>query len=248
MSPEQAHGQLLDERTDIYSLGASFYELLTGKLPNSATSLAELHGFFKGEKPTLLEKLRPDVPRRFARVIDRCMERDLEKRFQNWDEVIDALERARPRPIVPAPQVTRAIAWFLDFAPSSFLAVTFGADQAAWAFALLPPWYLLGAYFLGASPGQWVMRLRLRRAPDLRPGLMRIIARGTIQHAWTLPVALLLGAIYSSAGNAKLLTLVIASVVALLPTIPGCLTAFFNREKKTVVDILTGTRVLLDVR
>jgi hypothetical protein len=77
---------------------------------------------------------------------------------------------------------------------------------------------------------------------------MRIIARGTIQHAWTLPVALLLGAIYSSAGDAKLLTLVIASVVALLPTIPGCLTAFFNREKTTVVDMLTGTRVLLDVR
>ena len=248
MSPEQAHGELLDERTDIYSLGATFYELLTGKLPNTAASLAELHAFFAGPRPTPLEKLRPDIPRRFARVIDRCMERDLAKRFQNWDEVLAALERARPRPIVPAPQVTRALAWFIDFAPSSFLAVTFGAEQAAWAFLLLPPWYLLGAYFLGASPGQWVMRLRLRRAPDSRPGLLRIIARGTLQHAWTLPVALLLGAIYSSASDAKLLALVVASVVAVLPTVPGSFTAFFNREKKTVVDMLTGTRVLLDVR
>ena len=43
-------------------------------------------------------------------------------------------------------------------------------------------------------------------------------------------------------------TLAVAAVVALLPTVPGCFTAFFNKEKKTVVDMLTGTRVLLDVR
>ncbi len=248
MSPEQARGQLLDARADIYSLGATFYELLTGRLPNSAGSLAELHAFFDGPAPARVEVLCPDVPRRFARVIDRCMERDVSLRFQTWDEVLAALDRARPRPVVPAPHVTRVLAWFIDLVPSTWLAWLFGTEQAAWAFALLPPWYLLGAYFLGATPGQWVMRLRLRRNGDLRPGLLRLLARGTLQHAWTAPAALFVGALYSSASESSLLALAAVTVAALLPTFPGCFTAFFTREKKTAVDFLTGTRVLLDVR
>ncbi len=142
----------------------------------------------------------------------------------------------------------RVLAWLIDLAPSTWLAWMFGAEQAAWAFALLPPWYLLGVAWLGASPGQWLMRLKLRRDPDLRPSLLRAAARGTLQHAWTLPTALLLGAVYSSADDARVLTLAVAASALALPTFPGCLTRFLNPDRKTAVDLLSGTRVLLDVR
>lgn len=247
MSPEQAAGQPLDERTDIYSLGASFYELLGGHPPNQATSLAALQAFFVGPPPPSLSKLRPELPRHFTRVIDRCMERDLSKRFQTWDEVVAALEEARPRPIVPAPQVTRVIAWLVDLAPAALLASSLGAQRAAWGFVLLPLWYLAGALTLGASPGQWMMRLRLRRPPDLRPSALRVVARGTLQHAWTLPLAMLVGGIYASASSAWLLAVGLPTVLLLLPTL-GSVVALFDAKKRTLVDLLSGTCVLLDVR
>ena len=248
MSPEQAKGQPLDARSDIYSLGASFYELLTGKLPNSATSLRELYAFFDGPAPQRVAELCPDVPRRFARVIDRCMERDLGKRFQSWDEVIQALDAARPRPVVSAPAITRVLAWLLDVAPFALLARVLGGELAVYGFLLLPLWYLLGVVILGASPGQWMMRLRLRRNPDLRPGFLRVFARGTLQHAWTAAAALWLNAVYTSAGEARLLGLTALAGILAAPPLLGSLWFFFNREHRTLVDLVSGTRVLLDVR
>jgi predicted Ser/Thr protein kinase len=248
MSPEQARGQPLDARSDIYSLGASFYELLTGKLPNTAGTLKELRDFFDGPPLATVEALCPEVPRRFARVLDRCMARSLDQRFQDWDEVLQALDKARPRPVLSAPAVSRVLAWLLDVAPFLWLATALGGERAVYGFMLLPAWYLLGALTLGASPGQWVMRLRLRKHPDLRPGFLRVFARGTLQHAWTAPAAALLNAIYTSASQATVLGLAAAAGVLALPALFGALWYFPNRERRTLVDLLSGTRVLLDVR
>ena len=248
MSPEQARGQPLDARSDIYSLGASFYELLTGKLPNTAGTLKELHDFFDGAPPATVEKLCPEVPRRFARVIDRCMERSLDQRFQDWDQVLQALDKARPRPVISAPAISRVLAWLIDVAPFTLFANWLGGERAVYGFMLLPVWYLLGALWLGASPGQWVMRLRLRRHPDLHPGFLRIFARGTLQHAWTAPAAALLNAIYTSASQTTVLGLAAAAALLALPSLVGSFWYFPNRERRTLVDLLSGTRVLLDVR
>jgi predicted Ser/Thr protein kinase len=247
MSPEQAKGQPLDQRSDIYSLGAAFYELMTGRLPNQATTLKELLAFFESPLPTAVS-LCPDIPRRFARIIDRCMERDLSKRFQDWDEVIAALDKAKPRPVIAAPARTRVMAWIIDVAPFAFMAPILGGEMAVYGFLLLPFAYLIGALWLSASPGQWMMRLRTRVPPDLRPGFVRMFVRGTVQHGWTAPAAYLLNAIYTSASQTQ--TLVVAIIAALLfvPGVLGSVAFFFTRERRTLVDLLSGTRVLLDVR
>jgi hypothetical protein len=176
------------------------------------------------------------------------MARALAERFLDWDEVLEALDAARPRPILSAPWISRLLAWLVDLGLFVALAARLGGELAVYGFLLLPVWYLLGAVVLGASPGQWMLRLRLRRHPDLRPGFVRLFARGTLQHAWTAPAAALLNAIYTSAPQGQVLALAGAAAALAIPSLLGSFWYFFNREQRTLVDLLSGTRVLLDVR
>ncbi len=92
MSPEQLLGQQMDVRTDIFSLGVVFYELLTNKLPFASTSyqtaLSELVG--SAVPPTCGPTGKP-MPSALAPVVLRCIERDPDRRFQTVTELIAAL-------------------------------------------------------------------------------------------------------------------------------------------------------------
>ena len=116
MSPEQPRGQELDVRSDIYGLGATFYELLGGSAANTAPSYPELMAFVAGPPPPRLSLRAPQVPPKVAQLIDRCMSRDLRARFENYDQLIKAFDDAAPRPEVPASVVMRVLAWTLDVA------------------------------------------------------------------------------------------------------------------------------------
>jgi hypothetical protein len=246
MSPEQARGDELDVRTDIYGLGATFYELLSGKPPTNAHTLLELEKFMKGPPPPRLQDLPTDVPRRFAAVIDRCMERDLKKRFQTWEELIAALDDARPRPIVPAGSGPRVLSWLIDLVV--FGAVTRLTLQVAplLGFLALAVWVLAGGAGLSASPGQWMMRLKLRRPPDLRAPFWRVLLRFGLQHGWLAFGALTVAALYSGGEG---LAYVWAGAGALLFALGvlGSVAKLFNKDGRTLVDLLSGTRVLVDV-
>jgi hypothetical protein len=246
MSPEQARGDALDVRTDIYGLGATFYELLCGKAPTNAATLLELEKFMNGPPPPRLQDVAKDLPRRFAAVIDRCLERDLTRRFQTWDEVIAALDAAAPRPIVLAGSAPRWLSWLIDLAV--FAAVTRATLQVAplLGFAALALWVLSGELLFGATPGQRMMRLKLRRPPDLRPTLPRILLRFVLQHGWLAFGALAVASLYRSA---DVLSYAYAGTAALLFALGvlGSVSRFFNKDRRTLVDLLSGTRVLVDV-
>ncbi len=93
MSPEQAKGAKVDGRSDLFSAGVVLYHLLTGQLPFRANSLAALANQIANDKPTAVEQLRRDTPPALRRVIERCLHKEPEKRFQTGREMAEALAK-----------------------------------------------------------------------------------------------------------------------------------------------------------
>ncbi len=93
MSPEQAMGLKVDGRSDLFSVGVVLYQLLTGHAPFEANSLVTLALRIAKEEPAAIEKLRSDGPPALRRVIERCLKKDPDKRFQSGSELAEALSR-----------------------------------------------------------------------------------------------------------------------------------------------------------
>ena len=86
MSPEQVDEQLLTHQTDIYSLGVTMYQLLTGKLPFDAGNNYSLIYQIMNVEPQPASKFRPEIPPELDAIVLRAMQKDLSRRYQTWDE------------------------------------------------------------------------------------------------------------------------------------------------------------------
>ncbi|MDH3768853.1 MAG: protein kinase, partial [Gammaproteobacteria bacterium] len=91
MSPEQLSGQNVTGRSDLFSLGVTLYQLLTGQLPFRADSMATLMFKISNEAPTPLGVVRPDLPDTLAKIIERILDKDPDSRFQTGAEMAVAL-------------------------------------------------------------------------------------------------------------------------------------------------------------
>lgn len=110
LSPEQARGETVDARSDLYSAGCLLYELLTGRPPfvgDSPVSVAYQH---VRETPQPASELNPAVTPALQSVLDRALDKDRELRFQSADDFADALTGALQGKATQAPARTAALA------------------------------------------------------------------------------------------------------------------------------------------
>ena len=103
MAPEQARGEIVDHRADIYALGATLYRMVSGVPPFDGASISEIVQAKLNSDPVPLRRRDPNVPAGLSAVVQRMMARDLGERYENADEVYDALDPAALRR-VPAPR------------------------------------------------------------------------------------------------------------------------------------------------
>ncbi|HKV08189.1 MAG TPA: serine/threonine-protein kinase [Thermoanaerobaculia bacterium] len=93
MSPEQAGGEEVDARSDLYSLGVLLYEMLTGRSPFQGGSLLQIHRKVLTERPVPPRLLRPELPAGLSDLVESLLEKDPARRPQSAAEVVEALER-----------------------------------------------------------------------------------------------------------------------------------------------------------
>lgn len=93
MSPEQSSGKELDKRTDIYSLGAVLYEMLTGRMPYPGSNALEVIDKVKTEPIVPPRSINPNITHGIESIILKTMSKDIRLRYQDMDELIYDIRR-----------------------------------------------------------------------------------------------------------------------------------------------------------
>jgi hypothetical protein len=200
-SPEQVRGEALDPQTDVYSVAATLYYLLTGRAPfqsdNAAVTLARI----AADPPPPMRTLRPELSPALDAVVLRGLERDRKRRWHNLDEFADALRPflrgrlsasglgGRSGAFVLDVFVVWVAAAALEFLLVPLLGIDFQSPAAEPLLTLVSQlcvlvlWQLYFGFcegLAGWSPGKWLVGLRVRDAtlggtPGLGRGLLRAL-------------------------------------------------------------------------
>jgi serine/threonine protein kinase/Flp pilus assembly protein TadD len=94
MSPEQVRGQPVDHLTDVFSLGVMLYEMLSGQKPYLGHSSADVISAILKEEPRDISEIDSTIPLAVRRIVNRCLEKNLNDRFQTARDLAFALETA----------------------------------------------------------------------------------------------------------------------------------------------------------
>jgi len=95
MSPEQARGEQLDARTDLFSFGAVLYEMATGRSAFAGTTTAVIHDAILNRAPTPLTRLNPELPPELEKIVSKALEKDRDLRHQHASDIRTDLKRLK---------------------------------------------------------------------------------------------------------------------------------------------------------
>jgi TolB-like protein/Tfp pilus assembly protein PilF len=150
MSPEQVEGRAMDYRTDIFSLGIVLYEMATGRRPFAGDTSAALVSSILRDSPPTVTEINESLPRHLARIIQHCLEKDPEARYQSAKDVRNELKSLR-REVDSGMVATGSGPAAISTAPKSSGARRYGL----WAAAVFAAVVILAVgWWLGGGAGR----------------------------------------------------------------------------------------------
>jgi eukaryotic-like serine/threonine-protein kinase len=135
MSPEQIEGKEADARSDVFALGAVFYEMATGRRPFEGKSQISVASAILEKDPAPVRQLQPLTPPAFERVVSTCLQKNPEERFQSARDIRLELQWIAENPIAETKP---------------------GQAPAAHRSLSLLPWALAGALAIATAAGAWL--------------------------------------------------------------------------------------------
>ncbi len=258
-SPEQVKAEPVDQQTDVYSVAATLYFLLSGRAPFHGRDAAATVAQIVSDSPPSLRTLRPTIPVALEKVVLRGLDRHRHRRWRTLDEFRTALLPFLSTELSVGKPVLRIAAFLIDCGILFPLGLVFHADLAESILPISYPWrrlvivtipwilyfFLLEGYWACSLGKRW-LRLRVYSAHGNHPvGLQSVLIRTIIFYALVGFPATVLSFAYVT--PEKLNNLQEFLVYGLIPAVGGLVTVAPMRARndyRGIHELASGTRVV----